>query len=184
MRDLFELLSNMNYYESDNGQGEGAGSDNDNNENQSQEDKPYKSFKDESEYLNTLKSERSKAKNDLMKELGISSVDEAKATFKKAGELEGELNTFKTKTSELEEQLTLTKNGVKDEYAEEALSLAKSKVGDDKDLSTALGEVIKKFPMMASKAQPNVNVGGDKGDNKDEETDQGKIKNHISKKRP
>lgn len=181
---MLEFIKNMKFYEAEDGQG-GDGSGTENNDSNDEGETPYKSFKNESEYLNTLKSERSKAKNELMKELGISSVDEAKATFKKAGELESELNTYKTKTSELEESLTLTKHGVKDDYAEEALSLAKSKVNDDTDLSTALGEVIKKFPMMASKTQSEKpNVGGDKSGDKDDKDDQGKVKENLKSKYP
>lgn len=147
--------------------------------------KPYKSFSSEEEYLNSLKSERSKAKNELLKEMGVSSVDEAKSRYKKADELESEVNTYKTKNSELQEKLVLTENGVKDDYAEEALSLAKSKVGEDKDLSTALGEVINKFPMMASKTQTTKpNVGGDKNDGKPDEDDQGKVKEGLKTKYP
>jgi hypothetical protein len=185
---LLEILNNMKFYEADDGDGDGAGAEDKNEDNKGDDgkevEKPYKSFKEESDYLNTMKSERSKAKNELMKELGISSVDDAKTTFKKASDLEGEINTYKTKTSELEESLTLTKNGVKDDYADEALSLAKSKVGEDKDLATALGEVIKKFPMMASKAQQVESVGSDKGGEDKGQDDQGKVKSELKKKYP
>lgn len=182
---MLEFISNMKFYESDDGQGEGAG---DNVEETKVEETKtsYKSFETEDEYNQAIKSERSKAKNEVLKSLGIDNLDEGKTQLTKASKLEEELRSTKVKTTELEEQLTLTKNGVKEDYAKEALELAKSKVNDEVDLSTALGEVIKKFPMMASetptKSKPN--VGGEKNNEKKDTDDQASIKENLKSKYP
>ena len=178
--ELFKLLENMNFYQAEDGGSDGAPTPTPTPE-ATPTPTAFKSFSTEEEYNNALKSEKSKGKGEIMKELGISSVDEGKASLTKTGQLQEELNTYKTKATQLEESLTLNKLGVREDYSEEALSLAKSKVNDKVDLSTALGEVIKKFPMMTSKTQKN--IGGDKGEG-DPTEDQGDIKTELNKKYP
>lgn len=140
------------------------GNSTDENQDKSTE-QPFKVFANEEEYNKAIKSEKSKAKNEVLKELGIKSIDEAKASLTKAQTLEQELNTTKQSLNSTQEQLALIEIGVKEEYRQEALTLAKTAGGD---LKEALKAVVTKLPIMKGTAT-NVNIGGQKTDPKDTE---------------
>ena len=144
----------------------------------------FKAFATEADYNNAIKSERSKAKNEILLELGVSNVNDGKEALTKASTIETELNTYKEKSTQLEEQLALTKLGVKESYSEEALALAKAKVSDTVDLTAALTEVAVKFPVMLGKqlATPAA-IGGETSEDT-ASAEEGKLSTHMMAKYP
>ena len=144
----------------------------------------FKAFTTEDEYNNSIKSERSKAKNEILVELGLTNVAEGKEALTKASTLQTEFEAATTKASKLEENLALTKLGIADTYAEEALALAKPKVNDKMDLTAALTEVSKKFPVMLGKTiVPAPGVGGERQEDISQ-ADEGTLKANLKKKYP
>lgn len=134
----------------------------------------FKTFATEDDFNKAIKSEQSKAKNELLKELGIKNVQEAKETFAKVGQLETQITEFQTKTTEWEtkytqvqEELVVTKFNVKPELKEEALTLAKAKVTAEMPLDKALEAVVAKLPHLVDTQKRFQAVGNQKG-NKDE----------------
>lgn len=142
-------------------------------------EQPFKTFATEEEYNKMIKSEQSKAKNELLKEMGVKSVQETKDALAKAA-LFDELNT---KYQKLEENLVLTELGIKDEFRDEALILAKSKVTDEIGLKDALVDVIKKMPNLAKSPVANIKIGTEKGDNKGIE-EENSVSKRITEKHP
>lgn len=122
-----------------------------------QEGTPFKSFATEEEYNNFVKSTVSKSKNEILKALETSSVDEGKQKISEAEKLGADLQLAFQKLSQLEEENAVVKLGVSDEFREEALTLAKAKVSGDVSLEQSLSEVIKKFPNLL-KNKPGVKV--------------------------
>ena len=112
--------------------------------------KPYKVFTTEDEYQKELKSAQSKAKNEILKSLGVNSVDDGKTNLTKAEQLEKDLQAAVTKLNGLEEENALVKAQVSEDFREEALVLARAKT--DLPLDKALAEVVKKFPNLQGKA--------------------------------
>lgn len=123
---------------------------------------PFKSFATKDEYETAVKSERSKAQNDLLKEIGIQKVQDAKDAITKYAALETQHNELKIKANQLEETLTLKDAGIKDEYREEALTLAKAKVNEKTNLAEALKQVIAKMPIISSVVGVKDGIGGDR----------------------
>lgn len=148
-------------------------------ENKPAEETPFKSFATEEEYNKAIKSEQSKAKNELLKEMGVKSVQETKDALAKVASFD-ELNT---KYQKLEENLTLTELGVKDEFKDEALLLAKSKVTDEMGLKDALTDVIKKMPNLAKAPIADIIIGTERGDKKEIEEENSASK-RIAEKHP
>jgi hypothetical protein len=125
-----------------------------------EETKVFKTFATEEEFTNAVKSERSKAKNEILTELGVKSVDDAKAALAAKQELEA----VKLNVAQLQEQLVLTQNSVADAYKNEALTLARANLKEGVTLEAALKEVLVKFPNMVkptSVAKGIENVGID-----------------------
>lgn len=106
--------------------------------------KVFKTFATEEEFTNAVKSERSKAKNEILTELGVKSVDDAKSALAAKTELE----TVKNTVTQLQEKLVLTENEVAEEFKNEALTLAKAGLKEGVDLDAALKQVLAKFPNM------------------------------------
>jgi len=124
------------------------------------ETKVFKTFATEEEFTNAVKSERSKAKHEILTELGVKNVDDAKAALAAKQELE----TVKITIAQLQEQLVLTQNNVADAYKNEALTLARANLKEGVTLEAALKEVLVKFPNMVkptSVAKGIENVGID-----------------------
>jgi hypothetical protein len=124
------------------------------------ETKVFKTFATEEEFTNAVKSERSKAKHEILTELGVKSVDDAKAALAAKQELEA----VKLNVAQLQEQLVLTQNSVADAYKNEALTLARANLKEGVTLEAALKEVLVKFPNMVkptSVAKGIENVGID-----------------------
>jgi len=117
----------------------------------------------EEELNKLLQSERSKAKNEILKALDIKSVDAGKENLTKAEQLELNLKTALDKLEKLEEENAVVKVGVEEQFREEALTLAKAKVNSTKNLEAALKEVVAKFPGLTGKSGEAVTkVGAEK----------------------
>lgn len=153
-------------------------------EKTAQENQPYKAFSSEEEFNKFVKSQQSKAKNDILKALEAKSVDEGKQKLNESQQLKQELDATANRIAQLEEENAIVKTGVSEDYKDDALTLARAKVDDNTDLSSALAEVIKKHPHMAGKQNKpkDVKVGSDKGN----EPEQGKddVKERIKQKYP
>lgn len=59
----------------------------------------------------------------------------------------------------LKEELALLRLNIKEEFREDAITLAKPLVNDDCDLQQALTTVIEKYPQLVQR-QPTLNLGG------------------------
>lgn len=112
------------------------------------ESKIFKTFATEDEFHNAVKSERSKAKHEILTELGVKNVDEAKAALA----AKNELDAVKLTVSELQEKLVLTQYNISEAFKTEALTLAKANVKDGVTLEDALKQVVAKFPNMTKPA--------------------------------
>ena len=144
-------------------------------ETKATETEAFKTFATEEEFNKAVKSEQSKAKNELMKDLGIKNVQEAKEVFAKVSQLETQITEFQTKTTEWEnkytqvqEELVITQFNVKPELKEEALTLAKAKVTTEMPLNKALEAVVAKLPHLVDAQRKVQPIGGQQG-KKDEQ---------------
>lgn len=142
----------------------------DSDKGEGEKNKPFKSFASEDEYNNTLKSERSKAKNEVLKELGVNKLEEAKQKISATDEVSKDLANYKSKVDNLEQDLALKDVGIKDEFKDDALTLAKARMSEGKTLTTALSEVVERMPNMASQKEGVKKIGADKGKGKDDDT--------------
>ena len=148
------------------------------NKNQTDENtKPFKTFATEDEYNNSIKSEVSKGKNSLLQEIGVKSVKEAKDYLDKANQY----SELETKYSSLQDEHVLTKFGVKSEFKDEALLLAKTRVKDDVKLEDAMKDVLTKMPSLVDKNIFDANIGADRSKGKVETDSSSK---HINKIAP
>lgn len=149
--------------------GQGTGDDVIKESTDTNQEKPYKVFTSEEEYQKELKSAQSKAKNEILQKLGVKSVDEGTKSLTKAEELEKDLQTTLSRLQKIEEESVLVKSGIAEDYYQEALTLAKSKVNDNTTLEAAMKEVVTKFPNLLGKVkQDPLKVGGDKKPNKED----------------
>ena len=122
------------------------------------------------EHKKALQSASSKAKYDILKELGINSVkefQELKTTYETAinekSSLEETVKDLNNKRNSLEEDLLLTKLGVSDEYKNDLLTLAKSKVSENQNLETVSKELLDKYPQWRG-AKETIKMGTEKAD--------------------
>ena len=126
------------------------------------------------DYDKAVKSAASKAKYDILKELGINSVkefQELKSTYESAinekSSLEKTLTDLNKKNTTLEEDLLLTKLGVSEEYKKDILTLAKSKVDEGHNLETVSKELLDKYPQWRG-AKETIKMGTEKTDRPNE----------------
>jgi len=174
LQELLEKILNGQMVMFDDDGSDGGGDGDDGKGEETPKEKPFKSFATEDEFNSAIKSERSKAQNLILKELGISSVKEGKETLSNTKEL----SEYKEKYNKLQEDLIVTKAGVKEEFKEEALTLAKTYTSEEVNLEQALEKVIEKMPIMLGKEQGKFRqLGGTKGDGQKEE-----ISDAIAKK--
>ena len=148
-----------------------------------QPEAPFKAFATEEEFNNTIKSERSKAKGEVLNELGLKSIDEIKERITKSTTLETKLTETESKYAALQEDYEVTKIGIKEEYRSEALTLAKAKVNTEMDLGAALKAVAEKMPMMVDAVKGVRKIGNDQS-NKDGEAEAAALKASLQKKYP
>lgn len=104
-----------------------------------------KVFKTEAELENALKSENSKGKGEILKTLGVTSVEEAKTKMNAAETGKTEVEKLTTTVNNLtarlenEEHLRLANElGVKPELAGKVIILAKASMSEGKDFKTVL----------------------------------------------
>ena len=122
------------------------------------------------EHKKALQSASSKAKFDILKELGINSVkefQELKSTYETAinekSTLEKSITDLNKKNTTLEEDLLLTKLGVSEEYKKDILTLAKSKVDEGHNLETVSKELLEKYPQWRN-VKETIKMGTEKSD--------------------
>lgn len=122
------------------------------------------------DYDKAIKSAASKAKYDILKELGINSVkefQELKNTYESAisekSSLQEQVNNLNNKNTTLEEDLLLTKLGVSEEYKKDVLTLAKSKVDESHNLETVSKELLDKYPQWRN-VKETIKMGTEKSD--------------------
>lgn len=128
----------------------------------------------EEEYKRTLQSERSKAKNELLKELGITSVDDYKQKVSKYDEaisnretLEQELETSKSNNSKLEKELVLSRLNVNDESKNDFITLVESNKGD-KSFEETAKEILERYPNFKKQTIASIKVGTEKAEVKND----------------
>ena len=122
------------------------------------------------DYDKAVQSAKSKAKYDILKELGINSVkefQELKSTYENAinekKTLEKSLTDMNKKNTTLEEDLLLTKLGVSEEYKKDVLTLAKSKVDESHNLETVSKDLLEKYPQWKN-VKETVRMGTEKSE--------------------
>ena len=153
---------------------------------QAQVAQPFKSFATEEEFNNFVKSTSSKAKHSILQEFETTSVDEGKQKMSQAEQLQKDLQIAVTRLTQLEEENAVVKLGVNEEFREEALTLARSKVSDSKTLDAALQEVTQKFPNLLKgvivQGEKIEKIGGEKTQVKP--SDANSVKDNLKKKYP
>lgn len=122
------------------------------------------------DYKKGMQSAASKAKFEILKELGIASVKEfrdLKTTYENSisnmKTIEENLNNVNKKNNELQEELILSKLGVSDEYKNDLLTLAKSKVSEEHGLEEVSKELLNKYPQWL-RSNEKVKIGTEKSE--------------------
>jgi hypothetical protein len=140
---------------------------------------PFKVFSNEDEYKKEIQSVSSKAKYELLKELGAKNLDDVRVKFSELEASKAELTEYakikeqyealSAEKQKIQEDLILTKLNVNEELKSEALTLAKAKLDEyEGSLEKAMEDVIKKFPSMINKnadATPPSKIGAAKQPN-------------------
>ena len=131
----------------------------------------FKSFGTEEDYNKAIQSASSKAKGDLLKEMGVSSVQDVKDKFGKIAEfeekatkyteLEGSYNELKSKYDKVIDELLVTKYGVADDFKNEFLTVAKAGVTDKITLEQSAQSFAEKLSKMTG-GTIKVKIGGGK----------------------
>lgn len=128
---------------------------------------PFKSFESEEDYNKVLQSERSKAKYQILKDLGLENVEEFKSMKKTFDESAAKTSELEAKVKDLQTDLELEKIGLSEGKKEEFLALAKLKDGTGQKTLTQVSEELRKeYPQLFRKDNPGVSIGTDKGDPK------------------
>jgi len=158
----------------------------DENEQGSNPTTPFKAFATEDEYNKFTQSISSKAKGEILNEIGYKSVSEIKENLGKVKEyegfktnyteLEGNFNTLKSEHEKIVDELVTTKYGVTDDFKNEFLTLAKAGVKEDVTLLQSAESVAKKFSTFQGTTP--IKIGGAGGGT--QMTEQEKIK-HLRK---
>lgn len=126
------------------------------------------------DYKKGLQSAASKAKYEILKELGINSVKEfqdLKLTYDNAisskTELEKTIASLNTTNSKLQEDLMLNKLGVAPEYTEDLLTLARSRVDESHNLEEVSKQLLERYPQWKV-SDEKIAIGTPKSSNKAE----------------
>ena len=130
---------------------------------------PYKVFKTEDEFKRYIQSERSKSKGELLKEFGVQGVSEfnnLKSQYETAiqnkKEITDNLTRLQNENTALQEKNILLELNVDDRYADDTLTLARSKVSDTVNLKDAVEEILKKNPNWKSNNNAGIRIGIEK----------------------
>jgi hypothetical protein len=122
---------------------------------------PYKVYTSEDEFKKEVQSLSSKAKFEMLKEVGVKNLEEIRVKFAELEASKAEISEFMKMKEQLEsvkaekekmaEDLLVTKFKIKDEVRNEAMTLAKAKMPEfDNSLEKAMSEIIKKFPTLVA----------------------------------
>lgn len=143
-------------------------------------DEPNNITLTQEDYNDKIKSEVSKGKNDLLKRFGVSSVDEFIKereefnTFKQSQltsteKMQERLNAFEVEQKEWEKEkwtmntsLVARDLNIKNDFTNDVITLAKSRVNDNTDIKAAMEEVTKLYPNFLNsqeEQQENHNFG-------------------------
>ena len=134
---------------------------------------PFKAFESEEEFSKFTQSISSKAKGEILKEIGGSNVNEIKDIMSKGKQydeinekytsIESKFNEVKTVNGQLQEKLILTKFNIADDFKDEFLTLAKAKVNDEVNIDAAsqlaFDKLVKTFFKEGNKH--SIKIGGD-----------------------
>lgn len=129
---------------------------------------PFKTFTTEDDYKKELQSVSSKAKYEILKELGIKNVGEFNTMKEKYQTAINEQNDLKKRYDELSnektklnEQNAILRFNISPDYAEDALTLAKTKVSETTTLDDALQTILSKNPSWQN-GNSNITFGTEK----------------------
>lgn len=114
-----------------------------------------------------VQSASSKGKNEVLKSLGITSIDEGRTKLEQAETLVQTNNDLSKQLEETKETLVLTQNQVDEKKFNDVKVLAKSRVSEQKDFASAVKEVITENPQWRQQAI-KVDMGAKDGDSKQE----------------
>ena len=119
----------------------------------------------EDEYKKGLQSSASKAKNEILQELGISSVKDFSILKKNYEDSIKITEDLKKSNEDLANKLVLKDLNVKDDVADDFISLAKKRTSQDKDFNTASKEVAELYPtMLNTNIQTSIKLGTEKSE--------------------
>lgn len=134
---------------------------------------PFKAFESEEEFNKFTQSISSKAKGELLKEIGGSNVNEIKDYLTKGKQyddvsskitgIEEKYKAVLDENSVLKTDLIVTKYNVADEFKDEFITLAKAKITDDIGLEQAAQSVYEKLgkSFIKGDVKPKIQIGGD-----------------------
>lgn len=139
-----------------------------------EKEEEWKAPASKEDYERALKSASSKGKYDLLKELGISSVDDFKSkqntydeAIKSRDELNKKIEELSQSTSQLNDKLLISETGVMDDYKEDFLTLVKSKAATTgKDYNEVAADILLKNPTW-KKGNDSVQIGTEKSEIKE-----------------
>lgn len=124
-----------------------------------------------------IAADKRKTTNAIYKGLGFESEDQAKEFIgkyrqqeennksdlakaqEKTQQLEAERNAEAAKAQDLQYKFDAMAAGCSTESVEDVIVLAKSKMGEDKDFATAIGEIKKQYPAMFSQTDTSGSTG-------------------------
>ena len=128
-----------------------------NNTSPQEEQKPFKVFATEEEYRKEVQSAKSNGKFEILKEIGVKNLDEVRTRFTEleavknelveASKFKDELETIKLERQSLEENLLVTKLGVREDVKDDFLVLSKAKMTSTEGISLedAMKQTLEKY---------------------------------------
>lgn len=139
-------------------------------ENKSTEETP-KTYSQE-EYDKAIKSAAGKAKNEILKELGVSSVKDFNILKRNYEDAIKAAEDLSTQNENLSNRLVLKDLNIRDDVEDDFISLAKKRITDDKTFNEAAREVAELYPNMIKEftASKNVKIGNEKKDGSKKES--------------
>lgn len=108
---------------------------------ETQSAEPFRSFSTEDEFNKLMQSERSKAKNEMLKEFGVASVSDFRNLKKTYEDAIGKTQTLENTVEDLNHKMILKDLNVKSENIDDFMSLAKKRVSENKTFEDAAKEV-------------------------------------------
>lgn len=139
---------------------------------------PFKVFDSEDEFNKTIQSASSKAKGEILKELGIESVNAFKEQLTKVQEgtariadyesMQSRVRELETKNKTLEDNLLVSKYNLRDEAKEMFIKLVRSSVKDGQSIEEVADKIYQTFQNGVFNDIPNaVIIGTPKQTNND-----------------